>query len=52
LLLKSYNIEVTKTECGYLSNIAVIAICEGPATNINVHTISSADLEKAQALGF
>ena len=51
-LLTSENIVVTKTECGHLSNVAVIAMCGGPATNINVHRISSADLEKAQALGF
>lgn len=52
LLLKSENIAVAKTECGHLVNVAVIAMCGGPTSNINVHHISNADLEKAQALGF
>lgn len=52
MLLINDNINVTSTECGHLANIAVVAMCGGPATNINVHTISSADLQKAEALGF
>jgi len=51
-LLTQENITVHKTECGHLSNIAVIAMCGGPATNINVHNIRMADLAKAQQLGF
>ena len=52
LLLSNKNISVTKTECGYIANIAVIAMCGGPTTDINVHTIPVSDLEKALALGF
>ena len=52
LLLTAENISVTNTQCGHLANIAVIAMCGGPATNINVHEINAADLEKAQDLGF
>lgn len=51
-LLTDENIVVNSTQCGHLSNIAVIAMCGGIGTNINVHGINSADLEKAQALGF
>lgn len=52
LLLSNENIAVTKTECGHLANVAMIAMCGGPAANINVHQISSADLAKAQLLSF
>ena len=52
LLLTAENIRVTNTQCGHLANIAVIAMCGGPATNINVHEINVADLKKAQDLGF
>ncbi|WP_022942618.1 hypothetical protein [Psychromonas hadalis] len=51
-LLTEKNIVVSKTECGHLSNVAVILMCGGPATNINVHQIKHTDLEKSQALGF
>lgn len=52
LLLSNENIAVTKTECGHLTNVAMIAMCGAPTANINVHQISSADLAKAHALGF
>lgn len=52
LLLSRDNIKVTKTECAHISNLVVITMCGGPVANINVHTISSEDLEKALALGF
>lgn len=51
-LLTDENITVNSTQCGHLSNIAVVAMCGGIGTNINVHNIASADLEKAKALGF
>ena len=52
MLLSAQGIEVSQNQCGHLSNIAVIAMCGGPATNINVHQIRESDLAKAQALGF
>ena len=51
-ILQASNITVQSTQCGSLSNRAVVAMCGGPATNINVHEIKSTDLEKAQSLGF
>lgn len=51
-LLTEQGIEVTDTQCGHLSNVAVIAMCGGIATNINVHSIAPSDLAKAQELGF
>ena len=52
MLLTAQGIEVSQNQCGHLSNIAVVAMCGGPATNINVHQIRESDLAKAQALGF
>lgn len=52
MLLSAQGIEVKQTQCGHLANIAVVAMCGGPATNINVHQVSESDLAKAKALGF
>ncbi len=52
LLLTQQAINVSSSQCGFLSNVVVVAMCGSIATNINVHQISSADLSKAQALGF
>ncbi len=51
-LLTQQDIAVSNTQCGHLSNVMVLAMCGGIATNINVHKIAAADLEKAQSLGF
>ncbi len=51
-MLAEQGIEVNNTQCGHLSNIAVLAMCGGITTNINVHEIAAADLEKALSLGF
>jgi len=51
-LLTEQNITVSNTQCGHLSNIAVIAMCGSVATKINLHSIATADLTKAQSLGF
>lgn len=51
-LLTLQNIAVSRTQCGHLSNVAIMAMCGSLTSNINVHTISAADLEKALWLGF
>lgn len=51
-ILEDSNVNVESTQCGGLTNIAVLAMCGGPATNINVHEIKSEDLAKAESLGF
>lgn len=52
LLLTEQNITVSNTQCGYLANVAVIAMCGSIDTQINIHRISNSDLEKAQTIGF
>jgi len=51
-MLTEEGIAVTTTLCGSLTDTAVATMCGGPTTSINVHSIATADLEKAQALGF
>lgn len=51
-LLTDNNIEVSKTQCGNLSNMAVASVCGGTTTEINVHTIPLDKVEHAQDLGF
>jgi len=51
-MLTDNAISVSETQCGHLAVQAMIAMCGGPTAAINVHTIPTADLEKAQALGF
>ena len=51
-VLTEANIKVSSTQCGSLSNVAVVAMCGGPAININVHEIKTQDLGKAEELGF
>ena len=52
LILTNENIDVSKTQCGHLSNVVMIAMCGAEGTSINVHEIARADLEKAQSIGF
>ena len=45
-------IDVINSKCGYLSDLAVAALCGLGDTNINLHEITSQNLQDAQALGF
>jgi len=51
-MLTDNGILVSETQCGYLAAQAMIAMCGGPTAAINVHLIATADLKKAQSLGF
>lgn len=51
-LLTDNNIEVSKTQCGQMTDVAVAAVCGGTTANINVHTIPVAGVDTAKALGF
>jgi len=45
-------IDVLRSQCGFQSDIAVVAVCGAGDVNINLHTINSQNLSDAQALGF
>lgn len=51
-ILIDNDIDVIDSQCGYLSNLMVAALCGLGDTNINLHTINAQDLVGAQALGF
>jgi len=50
--LVEHDINVTLSQCGTLSGLAVPAQCGTGNININVHTIDPADLADAEKLGF
>ncbi len=50
--LIEHDIEVTLSQCGTLTGLAVTAQCGAGNININVHTIDHADLADARKLGF
>lgn len=51
-LLTDNNIDVSKTQCGQLTNMAVASVCGGTTVNINIHAISADKVAHAQDLGF
>lgn len=51
-LLTDNNIDVSKTQCGQLTDVGVASVCGGETVNINVHTIATNKVAYAQALGF
>ena len=51
-LLTDNNIEVSKTQCGQLTNIGVASVCGGATVNINIHAIPANKVSNAQDLGF
>ncbi len=50
--LVNRDIMVTQSQCGTLSGLAVPAQCGAGNININIHSIDSAALVDAEALGF
>ncbi|MCL2919240.1 hypothetical protein [Shewanella litorisediminis] len=40
------------TQCGELTEIAMMAVCGAPTTDINILGIASSDMDKALSLGF
>ena len=50
--LMDNGIEVTLSQCGRLTGLAVAAQCGLGNININVHTINPGNLADAEALGF
>lgn len=51
-LLTEKAIVVSESQCGQLTEMAVIAMCGAATTDINLHRIASQDLAAAKALGF
>jgi len=51
-LLTDNNIDVSKTQCGQLTDVGVASVCGGTTVNINVHAIATNKVAYAQALGF
>lgn len=45
-------IDVSNSQCAYLTDIAVAALCGLGDTNINVHTIPKQSLTDARTLGY
>ncbi|MBM7072532.1 hypothetical protein SOPP22_11630 [Shewanella sp. OPT22] len=50
--LKDDGIQVYDSSCGKIQGMMTIAVCGGPTLSINVHTINSEDIKKAEMLGF
>lgn len=51
-LLTDNNIDVSKTQCGQLTDVGVASVCGGATVDINVHAIPTNKIAYAQALGF
>lgn len=51
-LLTDEGIEVASSQCGYLSGVAIAAMCGLGDSNINLHTIDVSKLVQAKSLGF
>jgi len=51
-LLKVHQVDVLDTQCANLTDVAVIAMCGGPTTQVHIHRIASNQLDMALALGF
>jgi len=51
-ILIDNDIDVINSKCGYLSDIAVAALCGLGDTKINLHKITSQNLQDAKALGY
>ena len=51
-ILIDNGMDVLKSQCGYLSGIAVAAQCGLGDTSINLHTIPIQNLPDAQSLGY
>lgn len=45
-------IDVIESDCAYKTNVVVISSCGAPTTNINLHKISSANIDDAEKLGY
>ncbi|GAB3536174.1 hypothetical protein [Photobacterium alginatilyticum] len=50
--LIDYGVEVFKSSCGYISNIAIAAQCGKGDANINIHLINADKVIEAQNIGY
>ena len=51
-MLGEVGIDVENSNCGLITGMAVTTVCGAQTLDINLHEISSKDLEQAQELGF
>lgn len=51
-VLTDNNIDVSKTQCGTLTDVTIATVCGSGTADINVHAIATDKVAYAEALGF